>query len=111
MAGSDQVNRNLRELMERKKAAIRALAERTTGEMEAYAKPNAPWADRTGDARESLFGYVLSRETTLLLRIAHGQEYGKWLELCNQGKYAILEPTTKRFAPMFFEDVRKLVGR
>lgn len=111
MAGSDQVNRNLRAHRNRQIAAVRALAERTVGKMEGHAKSHAPWTDRTGEARKGLFGYVLSRETVMLLRIAHGVQYGVFLELTNQGKYAILDPTAKRFAPMFFDDVRKLVGQ
>lgn len=111
MPGSDQVNRNLRDRTARQKAAIRALGERAVGEMEAYAKQNAQWEDQTGEARKGLFGYVLSREASMILRIAHGVGYGVYLELTNQGKYAILNPTAKRFAPQFFDELRKLVAR
>lgn len=109
MAGSDTVNRNLLEWTDRRKAAIRAFAERTASDMEAYAKPNAPWQNRTGNARQGLFGYAFERDTQLILRIAHSVDYGVYLELAHQAKYAILEPTAKRFAPQFFEDVQRLV--
>ena len=111
MPGADEVNRRLLELTGRQKAAVSALSERYAAEMEAHAKPNAPWVDRTSMARKLLFGYVFSREAHLLIRIAHGVEYGKYLELANQQKNAILEPTAKQYAPKFFEDVKKLVGR
>lgn len=117
MAGSDKVNKNLRAHRDRAIAAINALGEQRVAMMEADAKVGAPWDDKTGEARKGLFGYTLKRDLTLqirsilLLRIAHTMDYGVYLELTNQGKYAILDPVAKKHGPQFFEDVNRVVGR
>lgn len=110
MPGADNVNRNLDEWANRKKAAILMLAEKTAADMEAHAKPNAPWVDRTSHARQGLFGYTRVEGKFVRVRVAHTMDYGVHLELKNQGKYGILKRTASRFANSFFEDVKRLVG-
>lgn len=111
MAGSDQVNRRLMEHLQRVKAAVAMYSEQTAAKMEEDAKVNKPWQDQTGAARQGLFGYTFQTPQTLETRIAHGVDYGVYLELANQGRYAILTPTTRKFATQYFEDIRKLVGK
>lgn len=62
--------------------------------MEAYAKEHAPWRDRSGNARQTLNAFVedLSEEVVAIY-LAHGMDYGKYLELRNQSRYAIVWPT------------------
>ncbi len=110
MAGSNEVNRNLRAMSDRHKAALYALSQRYAAQMEAYAKVNARWQDQTSLARKGLFGYSMSRNQSLITRIAHTMDYGVYLELANQGKYAILLPTVKRFVADFIEDAQKVVA-
>lgn len=110
MAGSDRVIRNMQNWLERTKAQIYALAEAYSAQMEAYAKPNAPWTDRTSHARQNLFGYVRETEEQIQARIAHGEEYGVYLELLRQGKYAILRPTVNRFFGDFIRDVKRVIN-
>lgn len=110
MAGSDEVNRNLMAYFNRTIAGLDALSEHYAGLMEAHAKANRPWEDRTGDARKGLFGSTLHRDKKILSRVSHSMEYGVYLELANQGKYAILEPTVKKYAPDYFRDAERVVN-
>jgi len=82
-----------REFIERKKAGLYALLQNWAGQLEGYAKVHAPWTDRTGHARQGLHGGVDIRGEQLVLYLSHGVEYGIWLELKNEGKYAIVRPT------------------
>lgn len=62
--------------------------------VESAAKNNAPWTDRTGNARQGLHGFVEDvSETVVLLVLQHKMDYGTWLEIKNQGRYAIILPT------------------
>ena len=61
--------------------------------LENYAKTHRPWRDRTGNARQSLFSVSELAGDVVRLYLSHGMEYGKWLELCNSGKYAIVMRT------------------
>lgn len=68
-------------------------------QMEAWAKANAPWEDRTGDAREGLRGeYVAeSGPNVSAALIAHTVEYGVFLETMQGGAFQILMPTVLHF--------------
>lgn len=110
MAGARDVNRNLMEWAERQKAALFALAQSYAAKMEAEAKQDGPWTDRTGQARQGLAGGVEDRGDALVVYVAHTAHHGVYLELAMQQRYAILEPVAKRTAPQFFEEARQVVG-
>ncbi len=61
---------------------------------EEYAKTNASWTDRTGNARQTLHAEVqqLSKDAVALY-LAHGMDYGIWLEVRWGGRFAIIWPT------------------
>lgn len=69
-----------------------------------WAKSNAPWEDRTGMARESLFTEVYQEGAEVILTLGHGVDYGQWLELIQNGRFAIIMPTLEQFAQQIFED-------
>lgn len=77
-------------------AAVRRLAEVGAIKLEDSAKQNARWEDRTGDARRRLKGDVLPVSNGYKLRLAHGVDYGKWLELAHEKRYAIIEETIQK---------------
>jgi hypothetical protein len=60
---------------------------------ESYAKRNAKWHDRTGNARNGLHGVAESQGKTHQIVLAHGVPYGIYLEVRFSGKYAIINPT------------------
>jgi hypothetical protein len=110
LPGADQVNRNLMALADRQKAALLALSEQYAARMEAYAKANKRWQDRTGNARQGLFGYSIMRDQSLITRVAHTVDYGVYLELANQGRFAILLPTVRRFVADYLEDAKRVMS-
>lgn len=44
-----------------------------------------------------------------MIAMSHHVDYGVYLELCNEGRYAILEQTIQEFAPQFRECWKKIV--
>jgi len=101
MALGDQT----REHLERKKAGLNALLQNWAGKMEGYAKHNAPWTDRTGNARQGLHGGVDVRGDQQVLYLSHGVEYGIWLEIAHGGNYAIVRPTADAHLPRIRQTV------
>lgn len=77
-------------------AAVYRFAVTGANQLEAYAKENARWQDRTGDARRRLKGSTLEIENGYKLKLAHGVDYGIWLELAMERRYAIIEETIQR---------------
>lgn len=108
MPGGDEVIRNLEEWALRKKAQIVYAAKEWAGELEARAKKNAPWHDQSGNARGGLKGKTVIGHDEVIIALAHSVEYGVFLELANDGKYAILKPTLDAAIPEIYATYEKL---
>ena len=89
------------------KAAIVALVEYFEPILESYAKSNAPWTDRTANARQSLFTVHEVASDMVTLYLSHGMEYGVFLEVCNAGKYAIIMKTLQAH----YSDIKAALDR
>lgn len=105
------ISNGLKGMTERDKAALAMLAYEWAPILQGYAQRNAPWENRTGAARDRLTGSV-ERVTDEIYRIklSHGVDYGKWLELAHEKKYAILAPTVKLLAPVVKDDLKKIMS-
>jgi hypothetical protein len=72
---------------------------------------NARWEDRTGDARRLLntdLEIVVGEMYAITLD--HGVEYGKYLELKHQGRFAIIQPALDHWGPIVFDAVRRFMN-
>jgi hypothetical protein len=103
-SGDDEMRRNMQEYERRVMAAINEIARLFAPIIETYAKENAPWTDRTALARNGLRGYTSNEPADgypveevaaqiVALYLSHQMDYGIYLELANQGAYAIIMPT------------------
>jgi hypothetical protein len=61
--------------------------------LEGYMKANANWVDRTAMARQTLRGTSSKLPQGYRITLSHGVNYGVWLELAKEKKYAIIGPT------------------
>jgi hypothetical protein len=125
----EDFNRKLDRYWQRALVAIYATAMYVGARMQNEARQNAPWEDRTGNARGGLFFAVdglglgtaigdvnpgdpetferdkeLNEEeggdaTTLVLALGHSMYYGEYLELAHGQKYAIIMPTIEQNLP------------
>lgn len=82
-------------------------------ECEAYMKANAPWEDRTGDARSELTAAADGNEVkgTLGIVLAHGVDYGVFLEFKYGGRDAIIGPTMEVMGPQLMARMSGLLDR
>jgi hypothetical protein len=78
-------------------AAVYAIAGKIAEKMQNESQQNAPWQDRTSNARSGLFSDVEmeAAEAIVTIYLSHGHTifYGKFLELAHGAKYAIIMPT------------------
>lgn len=89
------------------------IAERRAQEIEDFMKRNAPWTDRTGEARAGLIADVFEiAQQAVVLVMSYGPDtyYGVYLELAHGGSYSILMPTLDRYIPVIWQDVQQLLG-
>lgn len=90
--------------------------------LESSAKENAPWADRTANARQSLRAYIgtdapagypssqqLAQDVVELF-LSHGMYYGIFLETRWQGRYAIIYPTLEAHLPEISRMLKEVFG-
>lgn len=93
---------------------IRMVAEvcnRWVPEIESWMKDNAPWTDRTSNARQTLWADVEQiARTAFVVIISHGVSYGEYLEFAHGGNYAIVAPALDHFAPLIWRDIRQRLG-
>lgn len=94
--------------------AVQAVAGRIATQMEGDAKGNAPWTDRTGNARSGLFG-TAERDAArkmVVIYLSHGPDidYGVWLELAHGGSFQIVMPTVERHLPDIHADLQAIFG-
>jgi hypothetical protein len=89
-------------------AAVRYHAPRAERSM----KTGAPWTDRTGNARSSLFTTPeISPGHSYGFVLGHGVSYGIWLEVRWSGRYATVGPTIQREGPEFMKTCSQLFSR
>lgn len=83
--------------------AVTAVAQYIATKMQNEAKANAPWTDRTGNARSGLFGTAEydAAQKIVTIFLSHGAtiNYGVSLELAHGGAYAILMRTIETNLP------------
>lgn len=103
-----QVTTNMRKLKTRCAEAVHQIADRNFIEMENFAKSNASWTDRTGDARRSIEKVDKSNAQAIEFWLIIGVTYGIWLEIANQGKFQILRPTLTIFEPKIKKELKAL---
>lgn len=74
--------------------AVNAVAQYHAAHMAAYAKKNARWQDRTGNARQGLHSYLENEGTkSVRIYISHAVSYGENLETVSAGAFAIIQET------------------
>lgn len=72
---------------------VRMLAQQGGLKFQNYARKNRRWTDRTGQARQRLTGGVQNIPTGYRIYLAHGVDYGIWLELAHEKRFSIIPET------------------
>lgn len=93
-------------------AVILMYASTKASEISSAMKRNRPWTDRTGMARATLNAKVSQpNKNTVRITLAHGVEYGIWLELAHEKNYAIIGPTVEQEGPRMVSDLNNLMSK
>ena len=101
----------LNSMKQKSRTSLQIIANSAVKAMEKYAKANARWENRTGDARKLLKGSTRWEEDALIAAISHNVDYGMWLELCNEKKYAILEESLNSQAQNLLDAYQRFLNQ
>ena len=106
-----EIRRNLTALPDRVEKAVMQYGRTSAVKLESKAKEDRPWTDRTAHARQRLHGSCSRIDTGIRISLAHGVDYGVYLELANEKMYAIIYPTLQREAPQIMSGLQGLFNR
>ncbi len=89
----DSLSSNLKILPAQVERAVIAAVEYGATIGEARARQDAPWTDRSADARNTLNTRTQHRTGEHRIILAHGMPYGIFLETRWAGRYRVIVPT------------------
>lgn len=87
-----EIRHNLTRFDSRANDAIARVFQFQETASESYMRTNAPWSDRTTNARNGLYSKAETQGSTHLLLLSHGVSYGIFLETMQSGRYGIIVP-------------------
>ncbi len=91
--------------------ALLAIGQRAGTEMQNQAKRDAPWTDRTGNARTGLIGTADKIGATQVeIVLGHTVVYGVKLELGHGRRFAVVEATIENYLPQLEGLIREVFG-
>lgn len=76
-----------------------------------YMRKNAPWTDRTANARQGLFAQSFSDSDQFVIVMYHTMPYGIWLEVRNSGRFKIIEPAIQQTGRDVMNSISKILER
>jgi len=110
MSGSNIVNANLDKWAAQRLAGVQGVSTIIASEAAKESKANRPWKDDTRHARQGLYGKVKKEGTKFIIEHGHRVDYGVWLELANDGKYAILSKTLNSLRLKFYNGIKRIMN-
>lgn len=106
------LKKNLDNMSVKLGAVVLMYAATKASEIESKMKLNRPWTDRTNMAKMMLSAKVSQPSDNLVrITLAHGVDYGIWLELANEKNYAIIAPTVEEEGPRIVKDLDNLMSK
>ena len=86
----DDLTSGLENISIKSEMAIRMLAKQGGQKLQDFGRENRKWTDRTGQARQRLTGGAESTRFGYRIYLAHGVDYGIWLELAREKRFSII---------------------
>jgi hypothetical protein len=92
------------------RTAISLYCDTASKKLEAKAKMDASWTDRTGLSRKTIEGGRQWDGNKCVIYIAGNTPQFVYLELAHDKKYAVLQPTVDELAPSILRGMNNLLG-
>lgn len=102
---------NLKKVNSVVQGAIKVGVATNAPRIEQWMKTNAPWTDRTGNARNGLIARPqFSSPDKASIVMSHSVPYGIWLEVRWGGRYAIVGPAVEYWSPLVMKSISALIA-
>lgn len=90
--------------------AIHDLGRFFAARIEGWAKQNARWTDRTGNARQGLTARAVEMATGVVIVLFHQAAYGIWLEVAHAGRWGIIIDALRTHYPEVMRSLQRLAS-
>lgn len=108
----DTLSPNMKRLLPYVDAAVGLVFDHAEADAETRMRTNAPWKDRTGNARNGLMAkHDFTPMVIHQLTLYHTMPYGFWLEVRWNGRYAIIGPTMFDIGPDLTRNLTVAIDR
>ena len=107
------------EASRRREAAVFALAKAYSGEVLDYFHKRQPyaqgetgeyWTNQTSEAVKAVFSEAFQQSDAIGFFLAHGKEYGVYLELANDRQNEMLRPIIEEFGHRYLVKAKEILG-
>lgn len=95
----------------RAEAAMSMYVDTAALTLQDYMRAHAPWTNRTGQARQRLTSTASKVSKGYQITLSHGVDYGVFLELAHEKRFAIIQPTITSKGPEVMKGFQNLLGR
>lgn len=93
------------------KVAVGLYGDTAGKKLEAEAKKEGPWTDRTGLSRKTIEGGKKWDGDKCAVYVSGNTQQFPFLELCNDKKYATLQPAVDKLSPEILRGMKNLLGK
>ena len=112
--GDDKLRQRILRAPEKVHARMRTITEFHSLKLETVAKVEAPWTDRTGNARSGIATQTHSPRAfgggDYGMTVYHQVPYGFYLETISQGRWGTIAPSVSKIAPQYYAAVQSVMG-
>lgn len=108
---TDPFSDSMPELRDKMDKAIGRTMEYSATNLQNHMRTNAPWTDRTSNARNGLFGTYRKDTSRHRIILYHTMPYGIWLEVRHNARFAIIRPTIESQGPGVMNLLRGILKR
>ena len=105
------ISKNLEVMKKKADAALLLYTKTSALQLQNNMRRNAPWKDRTGRARQTLTGEGYKSGNDYIIKLSHGVDYGVFLELAHEKKFAIIHPTIQNNSPEVIKNFEGLLDK
>ncbi|MEG0766100.1 MAG: hypothetical protein RR482_00145 [Clostridia bacterium] len=104
-----QVLRGMSEARLKTMYACEKYAQAAAAKLEASAKADASWTDRTALARQTVAGVSDWVGDSLRIGVAGNMNYSPYLEFCHEKRFAVLWPTINKMAVEIIQGMHNII--
>lgn len=106
-----EMKQNLVKIPEKTERKLVKYGNTAAAMLQGEAQISRTWRDRTAHAVQRIKGYSIKTGTGVRIYLAHGVDYGVYLEFAHGKKHAVIYPTLRRKGPEIMAGAMKVINR